>query len=75
MDIKVDTRYPYTYACDYLREASDVQISRANASRIRMLIAEAAGIPDDLLAGKLADIYLAKKANEVNEQQCADSAR
>ena len=75
MDIQVDTRYPYTYACDYLREASDVQISRANASRIRMLIAEAAGIPDVLLAGKLADIYLAKKANEANEQQCADSAR
>ena len=60
-DIKVDTRYPYTYACDYLREASDVYISSANASRIRRLIAEAAGIPDDLLAGKLADIYLAKK--------------
>ncbi len=75
MDIKVDTRYPYTYACDYLREASDVQISRANASRIRMLIAEAAGIPDDLLAGKLADIYLAKKANEVNEHECAATAR
>ena len=50
MEIKVDTRYPYTYACDYLREASDVQISRANASRIRMLIAEAAGIRINCMA-------------------------
>ena len=60
-DIKVDTRYPYTYACDYLRDVSDVFISRAAASRILRLIADAAGIPDDLLAGRLADIYLAKK--------------
>jgi hypothetical protein len=69
MATTVDTRYPYTYACDYLREISDVQISRSNASRIRMKIAEAAGIPDDLLAAKLADIYLAKKANEEKEYQ------
>ena len=74
MNAKVDTRYPYTYACDYLREASDVQISRANASRIRMLIAEAAGIPDDLLAGKLADKYLEKRAAEEREHQCAATA-
>jgi len=56
-------RYPYTYACDYIREqiGNDYGkgfISRAAASRARSLIAKAIGIDDREIACKLADEFL-----------------
>ena len=57
-----DTRYPYTYACDYLRVSSPSSISRSDASRIRQGVAKALGMEDGDLAVKLADYYLANQA-------------
>lgn len=67
------SRYPYTYACDFLRThwdivpkeidqqvpASDPRIhSRSEASRARQLWAEATGVEDEAAAQMLADAYL-----------------
>ena len=61
-----DTRYPYTYAADYVRSLAGygehgTKLSRADASQIRGGIALALGMDDVELARKLADHY---KANE-----------
>lgn len=61
-----DTRYPYTYACDFLRGLAGygeggTKLSRADASQVRQGVADALGMPDDELARKLADYY---KANQ-----------
>lgn len=61
-----DSRYPYTYACDYLRGLAGygeggTKLSRSDASQVRQGIANALGIADDELARKLADYY---KANQ-----------
>lgn len=61
-----DTRYPYTYACDFIRaipaKADDgitVKLSRGDASLIRQRIAEVIGWDDEDLANALADAKLA----------------
>lgn len=61
-----DSRYPYTYACDYIRafgghRHEGTKLSRSDASQIRQAIANAIGMDDEELAKKLADYY---KANE-----------
>lgn len=66
-----NSRYPYTYACDYLRgvggiDNSGVKMSRAEASEIRGAVAIALGMDDKELAEKLADFYLA------NEEELAE---
>jgi hypothetical protein len=58
-----NSRYPYTYACDYIRvlgpvDCSGAVLSRADASQIRSGIAKALGIDDEELAEKLADAQL-----------------
>lgn len=58
-----DSRYPYTYACDYIRELAgysngSIEFSRLDASKIRQGIADAIGMDDDKLARKLAEKYL-----------------
>jgi len=62
-----DTRYPYTYACDYIRglagnDENGTKLSRSDASQIRMGIAAALGIDDAELACKLADRFKANDA-------------
>ena len=59
-----DTRYPYTYSCDFIRRAGPVGrdgvvLSRSDASQIRQQIANALGLDDYNLACKLADAQLA----------------
>ena len=64
-----DSRYPYTYAADYVRgfvtdydETLRVQkttMSRSEASQARKAFAIALGMDDEELARKLADAYLA----------------
>lgn len=66
-----DTRYPYTYACDYIRmfggySSAGVALSRSDASQIRTAIAKAIGMGDEELANKLADHYLANQDELVN---------
>ena len=61
-----DSRYPYTYAADYIRtygpvSSKGVVLSRSDASQIRQAIAEAIGIDDETLAVKLADQQLANE--------------
>ena len=61
-----DTRYPYTYAADFVRGLAGygeggTKLSRADASQVRQGIAKALGMDDAELARKLADHY---KANE-----------
>ena len=58
-----DSRYPYTYACDFIRAAGPVGsegvvLSRSDASQIRQSIADALGMDDHELACKLADAQL-----------------
>jgi len=60
--MEADSRYPYTYACDYVRELAGygdhgTKLSRSEASKIRAGIAAALGIEDEYLARKLADYY------------------
>ena len=59
-----DSRYPYTYAADFIRSygpvsAEGVVLNRSDASKIREAIAKALGIDDEELAKKLADAELA----------------
>ena len=70
-----DTRYPYTYAADFVRGLAGygeggTKLSRSDSSQIRQGIAKALGMDDEELARKLADYY---KANE--EQISSESAR
>ena len=58
-----DGRYPYTYACDYIRTASPYGdtgciLSRSDASQIRQLISLALDMDDKEVAEKLADTFL-----------------
>lgn len=64
--MKTDSRYPYTYACDYMRayggfDKEGTKMSRSDASKVRSAIAVAIGMTDEELAIKLADHY---KANQ-----------
>lgn len=70
-----DTRYPYTYAADYVRSLvgygdRGTKLSRSDASQIRSGIALALGMDDAELARRLADYF---KANEdaITEVQVA----
>ena len=61
-----DSRFPYTYAADYVRILAGygpigTKLSRGDASRIRQGIAAALGMDDAELAMRLAAHY---KANE-----------
>ena len=61
-----DTKYPYTYAADFVRIMAGYgehgsKLSRADASKIRQAISGALGMDDAEVARKLADFY---KTNE-----------
>ena len=63
-----DSRYPYTYAADFIRTCGPVSsegvvLSRSDASQIIRAIAEAIGIDDEQLAVKLADQQLANEGD------------
>lgn len=73
---KDNGRYPYTYACDYMRVYSGysqqgINLSRGDASHIRQAIAAAIGMDDHELACKIADYYI---ENEEKVGQEADRA-
>ena len=58
-----DSRYPYTYACDFIRnlgpfDSTGVVLTRSEASQIMSGIAKALSIDDEELANKLADAQL-----------------
>lgn len=58
-----DTRFPYTYACDFVRglgpaNEGGVVLSRSEASQIRQGIAKALQMDDGDLATILANHYL-----------------
>lgn len=74
-----NSRYPYTYACDYLRGLAGygeggTKLSRAEASQVRQGIADALGMADYDLARKLADHY---KVNQdaLTKKSCEALAR
>lgn len=57
-----DTRYPYTYAADYLRtkigdDYGKGLISRASAAQARVIIASVTGVDEREIACQLADAY------------------
>lgn len=59
----VDSRYPYTYACDLIRSwagynADGAILSRSEAAQIMHSIADIIEIDDLVLAKMLADHYL-----------------
>lgn len=69
----IDSRYPYTYACDYIRQfggydKGGVRLSRSDASQIRTAIAKAIGMDDEELAKKLADYA------QANEEELSTAA-
>ena len=64
-----DSRYPYTYAADFIRAYSPISsegcvLSRSGASQIREAIAKAIGMDDEELAAKLADAQLANEQDD-----------
>jgi hypothetical protein len=72
-----DTRYPYTYACDFIRMAgpvnsSGVVLSRSDASQICHVIAAALDMDNHELACKLADAELANESNPEEMKKQAD---
>lgn len=71
-----DSRYPYTYSCDFIRSLGPVSsggvvLSRSDASQIRQGIADALGIDDDELARKLADAQLKNESNPAEAERQA----
>ena len=57
-----DSRYPYTYAADYIRSLAGynkdgTKLSRGDASHIRQQISIILNMDDNALACKLADYY------------------
>jgi hypothetical protein len=76
---KEHSRYPYTYACDYLRtfggyDSSGTKMSRGEASQIRQAISAAIGMDDHELACKLADHYI-ENQKEIDERTTRDLHR
>lgn len=64
MATPVPSRYPYTYAADYLRgfggfDRRGTRLSRADASQVRQAVSKALGLDDAEVAERLADYYLA----------------
>lgn len=60
---KTDSRYPYTYAADYLRELvrndDGSLLSRSVMAQVQQVIADAMGLPDKLsISGALADKFI-----------------
>ena len=77
--MELDRRYPYTYSCDCLRSLAGfgeagTMLSRADASRLRVGIAEALGMADEELATMLADYYKAKE-QALTEKNLSDWLR
>ena len=72
-------RYPYTHACDYIRELAGydsygTKLSRSDASHIMGKISELAGIDKETLAERLADAELGK-TDEDSQQQVLEGLR
>jgi hypothetical protein len=55
-----DPRYPYTYACDYIRQTLKMQ-SRSDASKKIADLAEQLGIPKEVFARQLANEWIAAR--------------
>lgn len=56
---KEDSRYPYTYSADYIRELTDTLVlSRSDAAYIVGRIASIIGMDDRELKSKIADQYI-----------------
>jgi len=66
---KTDSRYPYTYAADYLRtivKNSDGSIlSRAVMAHIQQVIANAMGIDEIEISNALADKFIEINSKEL----------
>lgn len=66
-DGKNSSRYPYTYAADYIRGLAGMipghgtKLSRADAAHMQTKIAEALGIDREKLSIALADKYLQER--------------
>jgi len=73
------TRYPYTYAADYVRglagyNESGTKLSRSDASTMISAIAQALGLEKESLCKRLADAELAK-SDEDHEKQAEEFLR
>lgn len=72
---KKHSRYPYTYAADFIRslggyDKGGVKLDRAEASQIRQEISSIIGMDDRKLAEAIADYYL--EHEEEISQKSAD---
>lgn len=56
------SRYPYTYAADFVRSFAGPNLSRSDASSIWRGIATALGLDEQYMAKKLADFYRLNEA-------------
>lgn len=57
------SRHPYTNACDLIRyvaghDEHGTKLSRADASKVRMLFSKVLGIDDEELAIKLSEYFI-----------------
>ena len=74
-----DTRYPYTYACDYIRsiagcDENGTKLSRSDASTICKEIANAINMDREELCSKLADHYK-KNEDEIAQKSAEEFLR
>ncbi|EOZ4881808.1 hypothetical protein ACSETC_31125 [Pseudomonas aeruginosa] len=75
---KEHSRYPYTYASDYIRNVAGygeggTKLSRSDASQILNSISEIIGMPKEEMARKLADYYL-ENQEAISEQAAKELA-
>ncbi len=68
-----DSRYPYTYAADFLRAIPEMgpggtKLSRSEASQMIEAIADAIGWKKETLAARLAEAELAKTDGDRDRQ-------
>lgn len=60
-DMTLHSRYPYTFAYDYLREVVGAEVSRSEMSQRVKEAAKCLGMDDPLpLIRRLADAYIAR---------------
>lgn len=60
------SRYPYTYAADYIRENArnfdGSLMSRSTAAQVQQLIADALGMEKEVISNALADKFIEANA-------------
>lgn len=63
------SKFPYTYAADFIREHLGAQVSRASAAALNLELARILEVDYELFAAKLAGEYQAKHSIEASREE------